>query len=232
MIKVLIVEDDPMVAVLNRRYLETVPGFSSAGIVRNGQEALQFLTTHEEVELVLLDIFMPGMNGLEFLTTLRGLGKGVDVILVTAADDQHSIGVALRNGAVDYLIKPFEYSRFQTALEAYKKRRVSMQGAQKLSQNQLDEHVLQRRGYGSDLPLPKGLDRNTLGRVWNGIETVEGEFTVESMANLIGISLGSMRKYLKYLQTLELVSSQLGYGAVGRPVYRYKRIASPTDFGF
>ncbi len=225
MIRVLIVEDDPMVAELNRRYLENVPGFASAGKVRSGQEALSFLERHDDVELVLLDIFMPGMNGLEFLAALRAQGRGVDVILVTAADDQASIEQALRNGAVDYLIKPFEYSRFQAALEAYKKRSLSMRSAQRFDQSRIDEYLLQRSGCGCDSALPKGLDRNTLRRIWDCVAASDEEFTVESMAAQVGISLGSMRKYLKYLQGLELVSAQLGYGAVGRPVYRYRRIA-------
>lgn len=232
MIRVLIVEDDPMVAELNRRYLENVPGFNASGNVRSGQEALQFLAQNEEIELVLLDIFMPGMNGLDFLTALRAQGRRVDVILVTAADDQDSIEKALRNGAVDYMIKPFEYSRFQAALEAYKKRRLLMRSAETFDQRQIDEYVLQRRGYACDLLLPKGLDRNTLRRTWECVALSEAEFTVESMAALVGISLGSMRKYLKYLQSLELVAAQLGYGAVGRPVYRYRRIAQGTDLGF
>ncbi len=228
MIKVLIVEDDPMVAELNRRYLERVPGFAAAGLVKNGGDALVFLE-RQPVDLILLDIFMPGMNGLDLLTSIRGKGYKVDVILVTAASDQDSIEAALRSGAVDYMIKPFEYSRFQAAMEAYKKRRRLMNSQQRLDQQELDEYVLQRRSAVGDMTLPKGLDRNTLRRIWAKISQNESEFTADGMAAEVGISLGSMRKYLKYLQQLELLAAQVGYGSVGRPVYRYRRLAGSFD---
>jgi len=70
MIRVLIVEDDPMVAEFNRRYLAQLEGFTLAAIVRSAAEALTLLE-QQEVDLILLDIFMPGINGLEFLANRK-----------------------------------------------------------------------------------------------------------------------------------------------------------------
>lgn len=222
MIEVLIVEDDPMVAELNRRYLERIEGFVLAGIVQSGNDALAFLQTHH-VDLVLLDVFMPGMNGLELLTAIRSEQYGVDVILVTAARDNQSVQQALRQGAVDYLIKPFEFTRFQAALLAFKKRKDWMGQQDNLCQQELDKQIFSQTILGAEgIDLPKGLDRNTLKRVWEQISQTAGEFTADDMAKQVGISQVSMRKYLKYFLSAELLYVEISYGAVGRPLYRYR----------
>ncbi len=220
MIKVLIVEDDPMVAELNRRYVERVEGFLFYGIVRNGEEALATLRA-KNIDLVLLDIFMPNMNGLELLSAIRQQEYSVDVIVVSAARDNQSIQMALRNGAVDYLIKPFEFERMQTALINFKKRLQLIREASTLSQNLLDQQIFARHSQ-IEGELPKGLDRNTIKRVWEHILEQKDEFTAEEMANYVGLSPVSIRKYLKYFQSVDLLHVEISYGAVGRPVYRYR----------
>jgi CitB family two-component system response regulator MalR len=220
MIKVLIVEDDPMVAELNRRYVERVEGFLFCGIVKNGDEALAFLQ-EKAVDLVLLDIFMPNMNGLELLGAIRQQKYSVDVIVVSAARDNQSIQTALRNGAVDYLIKPFEFDRMQTALVAFKKRLQLIRESSNISQSDLDQQVF-ARNLQLDGELPKGLDRNTIKRVWERILEQKEEFTAEEMANYVGLSPVSIRKYLKYFQSVDLLRVEITYGSVGRPVYRYR----------
>ncbi len=220
MIKVLIVEDDPMVAELNRRYVERVEGFLFFGIVRNGEEALEVLK-EKHIDLVLLDIFMPNMNGLELLSAIRQQDYSVDVIVVSAARDNQSIQTALRNGAVDYLIKPFEFERMQTALVNFKKRIQLIEDTSNLSQNILDQQIFARHSQ-IDVELPKGLDRNTVRRVWQHILEQKEEFTAEEMATYVGLSPVSIRKYLKYFQSVDLLHIEISYGAVGRPVYRYR----------
>lgn len=220
MIQVLIVEDDPMVAELNRRYVERVEGFAFAGIVKDGEEALLVLK-EKKIDLVLLDIFMPNLNGLELLSAIRQQGHSVDVIVVSAARDNESIQMALRNGAVDYLIKPFEFERMQAALTNFKKRLRLIRDSSNLSQELLDQQIFARHSQ-IDGELPKGLDRNTIKRVWECILGRKEEFTAEEMANDVGLSPVSIRKYLKYFQNTDLLHVEISYGAVGRPVYRYR----------
>ena len=219
MIKVLIVEDDPMVAELNRRYVERVAGFLFCAIAPNGDAALEVLRTRK-IDLVLLDIFMPGINGLELLLQIRQQHYRVDVIVVSAARDNESIQIALRNGAMDYLIKPFEFERLQTALLTLKKRVQLIKKHSYISQSDLDQEVFLGVSHSSD-ELPKGLDRNTVKRVWDKILETEGEFTSEEMAKNVGISSVSIRKYLKHFENSDLVRVEILYGSVGRPVYKY-----------
>lgn len=220
MIKVLVVEDDPMVAELNRRYIERIEDFTFCGIVKNGEEALAVLN-EKNIDLILLDIFMPNMNGLELLSKIRQQNVSVDVIVVSAARENQSIQMALRNGAVDYLIKPFEFERFQAALVAFKKRLQAIRGETGLSQKDLDQQIFAKIPH-KDIELPKGLDRNTIKRVWGHILDRQEEFTAEEMAQYVGLSPVSIRKYLKYFQSMDLLHVEISYGSVGRPVYRYR----------
>lgn len=220
MIRVLIIEDDPMVAELNRRYIARVAGFSCCGIVSNGDAALEVLK-ERQIDLVLLDIFMPGMNGLEFLSHIRQQKYSIDVIVVSAARDNQSIQTALWNGAVDYLIKPFEFERLQTALLGFKKRLQLIKNACDISQTDLDQQVFLGVSH-ANIEFPKGLNRNTIKRVWDKILETADEFTAEEMAESVGLSPVSIRKYLKHFENVDLLSIEIIYGAVGRPVYKYR----------
>lgn len=224
-IKVLIVEDDPMVAKFNRHYLEQVPGFEYVGCAATGDEAL-ILLEEQQVDLILLDIYMPRVSGLQLLSVLREQGSKVDIIVISAASDNASIRKALQNGAVDYLIKPFEFARFQAALSAYRED-YKLMHKEHLSQEQLDK--LLRHSLGTEeerfavLPLPKGLAEGTLESIWSTINRLESPvFSTEDISSHAPISRISVRKYLAFLTEAGILEMELSYGAVGRPVYMYK----------
>ncbi|MFB3162225.1 response regulator [Neobacillus sp. 179-J 1A1 HS] len=223
MIKVLIVEDDPMVAEFNKRFLKEIKGFSLAGIVHNVSDAKEFLEK-EEVTLILLDVYMPGMNGLELLHFIRERKMAVDVILITAAADSEKIQTALRLGAADYLIKPFEFERFSHAMEKYKDKSALFERKQVLNQEDLDERILygdQRASGELTQALPKGLTNSTLQNIINVIKSKDGSlFSTDEIAESTYISRVSVRKYLKYLTQLGVLEESLTYG-IGRPVYFY-----------
>ena len=115
-IRVLIVEDDPMVADINTRFTEAVKGFTVVGAARDGQEALRLLAECKP-DLVILDVYMPHLDGLSVLATLRQEAAEVDVILITAANDSESVRLARQGGAIDYIIKPFKFDRYQRTLK-------------------------------------------------------------------------------------------------------------------
>ena len=140
MIRVLLVEDDPMVAELNRIYLGRVADFETVASVRSAPEALHLLQS-QKVDLLLLDIFMPGQSGLDLMSELRRMEVDVDVIFVTAARDTATIDRALKLGAVDYLIKPFEFERLEQALERYRQTHHMIHDGQVLDQEELDRRL-------------------------------------------------------------------------------------------
>ena len=225
MIRVLLVEDDPMVGELNRMYVSRVGGFETVASVRSAAEALALLQDRP-VDLLLLDIFMPGQSGIDLMGAIRQQGLDVDVVFVTAARDTATIDRALKLGAVDYLIKPFEFERLKQALEHYRETRHMIRRGEALDQAELDRRLARRNPEaGRAEGLPKGLDRNTLDKVLKAILAWAGDtpwFTSEEIGQQVGISRVSVRKYFEFLGTLKVLRMEPGYGTGGRPVHRFQ----------
>ncbi|HDX9578557.1 TPA: response regulator [Bacillus pseudomycoides] len=224
MIKVLIVEDDPMVAMLNKHYLEQVGGFELVHIANSVDEALQVLE-ESHIDFVLLDIFMPGDTGFELLLHIRNKEREIDVMMISAVHDMISIKKALQYGVVDYLIKPFTFERFKEALSAYREKFKFMKAQPNINQSELDELILQKekKELFISKALPKGLTKQTLQLVWKQIQSLHGKtFTTEEMAQLVGISRVSIRKYVMFLIEIEVLENEMVYQQVGRPVSKLR----------
>ncbi|TKC13850.1 response regulator [Robertmurraya kyonggiensis] len=222
MIRVLIVEDDPMVAELNKRYLESIEGFQAAAIASSVKDAKHFLASNE-VELILLDVYMPGDNGLTLLAYIRESDFRMDVILITAASDIKTIQSALRFGTIDYLIKPFTFTRLKEALIAYQQK-VEFLGchSNQINQQELDEILLQKEKLQVSLDLPKGLTKHTLSLIWDELKDIgEQEFSTLEIAKRTGITRVSIRKYLNFLEDIGVLETNISYGAIGRPISKY-----------
>nr|WP_039812789.1 response regulator [Jeotgalibacillus malaysiensis] len=232
MIRVFVVEDDPMVASLNQMYINQVPGFECAGTASNVVEA-RMLIEQKEAELVLLDVYMPGESGLELLKEIRGAEKKLDVILITAASENDQIQQALRFGAIDYLIKPFEFDRLKGALIRYQQHFAVFNQKQQVNQQEIDLLFSQSNQPDQQIQIPKGLTRNTLELVIDIIKSKgEKAFATDEIAGEADISRVSIRKYLKFLTAVHYLEETLIYG-VGRPVYQYQiknKNMSAADF--
>ncbi|HDR8179063.1 response regulator [Bacillus cereus] len=224
MIKVLIVEDDPMVAMLNTHYLEQVGGFELVQAVNSVKSAIEILEK-SRVDLVLLDIFMPEETGFEILMYIRNQEKESDIIMISAVHDMGSIKKALQYGVVDYLIKPFTFERFKEALTIYREKLTFMKEQQKISQSELDSLILQKEKREPTVTkeLPKGLTKQTLQLIWQKIESLNGRvFTTDEMAQLVGISRVSIRKYVMFLTDIGVLENEMMYQHVGRPVSKLR----------
>ncbi|WP_044337763.1 response regulator [Rossellomorea aquimaris] len=223
MINVLIVEDDPMVARFNQRYLEEIKGFQLIGISNSIEDALGKVNEYK-IDLILLDVYMPGKrNGMDLLGQIRKEQLETDVILITAASEVDNIQSALRMGVVDYLIKPFEFDRFKKALTTYRESNRMLQKQSTIDQSELDLLLLRDVQAGEKAPLPKGLTSSTLSSIYDEIMSFEGEsFSTDDIADVTSISRVSIRKYLRFLKDIGVVDETLIYG-IGRPVYQYTR---------
>lgn len=221
MITVLIIEDDPMVAEINRRYLEMINGFQYVDAALHTDEAIAKL--HKQpVDLVLLDIYMPEKNGLQLLAEIRAQIQTVDVIVISAANDINTVKSALRLGAVDYLIKPFEFERFNAALRKYQQEHDLLVQEGRLSQKELDALIFHQSAQATN-ELPKGLTHFTLLRIFEQIKKLGDEsFSTEELAAWVGISRVSMRKYLHFLESIGFLNATLNYRSIGRPQYTYR----------
>lgn len=223
MVKILIVEDDPMVAQINRQFIEKIDDQSVIDIANNVKEAMAILE-EKDIDLLLLDIYMPEENGLTFLKYIREQGFKVDAILITAASDVEDIQTAFRYGAVDYLIKPFEFERFKQSLLKYKQGLNFYNSNHHIKQADIDAAFMNKKtkAQPEQLKLPKGVTRETLQVIIAKMNEFEGnEFSTDDISKVANISRVSVRKYLKFLTDKEILEESLTYG-IGRPIYLYK----------
>ena len=112
--KVLIVDDAPVVRLLLRKVLED-NGFTVVGEASNGNEALE---KYKELspDLVTMDITMPEADGIAGVKNILGYNKDAKIIMITALDQRKFLLEAIKAGATDYIVKPFEDERVVSAL--------------------------------------------------------------------------------------------------------------------
>jgi response regulator of citrate/malate metabolism len=230
-LKVIIVEDDPMVAQINKRYLQKVPGLTLVGVFANGKLAIDFLQTNP-VDLVVLDVYMPELNGLELLRLMRTQGMQSEVIMVTAANDAKQVDELLKLGVVDYLVKPFTEERFIEALEK-SQARIRMAGSgDELNQQAIDRMLgakvkpqpTPKAAPGKDnTETPKGLQPSTLELILKTMRENQTSFRgCEELASGIGLSKVTVRRYLNHLVEKGQVESSVDYDTGGRPSVKYR----------
>ena len=246
--KVLIVEDDPMVAMINEQYVCKNNNFSVVAKCKNGQDALDFLKENK-VDLIVLDIFMPYMDGIETLKKIRESKIDSDVIMVTAANDTSTLEETMYLGVLDFLIKPFAYERFQIALEKFLNKKKMLNENSILNQAFVDK-IISSKGISENsiidiIPfqknpttnersleildklniknLPKGIQEKTLLLIIKHFEKNSAWQTVEDISEDIGISIVTARHYLTFLEEKKFIRADINYRTGGRPSMLYKR---------
>jgi len=219
-IRVLVVDDDPMTASIHRSYVERVPGFEVIGEVHTGGDALAHVRSLHP-DLVLLDIYLPDMSGIEVLRELREHGSQVDVIAITAAKDVETLRAAIHGGIVHYLVKPFFFDALRERLESYAAHRTRLERLSEPEQADIDHVFALLRMHGR-ASLPKGISAPTLARVIEALRAAEGDATAVGVSERAGISRGTARRYLEYLAATGAVELSLRYGVTGRPEHLYR----------
>lgn len=223
MYKVLIVEDDPMVAMINEQYIKRHKQFCVAGRCKDGDEVLDFLEK-ESVDLIVLDVFMPHTDGFETLRQIRKKQIPVDVIMVTAANDREAVEEALHLGVVDYLVKPFTFERFRTALEKFIAQSDAFKDVETLNQKSIDFIIDNARKRNEEI-YPKGIQSKTLSLINNYLKENKTTWhTGDEIAEEIGLTVVTVRRYMNYLVQSGKVLGEMNYETGGRPCMLYKLI--------
>jgi two-component system response regulator DctR len=217
--RVLIVEDDPMVADINKKFTEAVPGFAVAGIARNGRDAL-LLLEKEKPDLLILDVYMPEVDGVSVLSMLRKSEIPVDVIMVTAAGDTDTVARIMRQGVIDYIVKPFKFERYRAALESYLDFRKKLSHKSTLNQADLDAMLSVKTESQQD--TPKNFHVQTMNSIVDFMLAQAEALSADEVAAGTGVSRVTARRYLEYLVTQGRSQMLLDYVAVGRPIHRFK----------
>lgn len=221
MYKVLIVEDDPMVAMINEQYIKRNKNFQIVGKCSDGLSALEFLENNA-VDLLILDVFMPKMDGFETLRAIRNRQITVDAIMVTAANERESLEEALHLGIVDYLVKPFTFDRFQMALEKYIAQDHALRDIDTLNQKSID-HIIDNARKKSEALYPKGIQEKTLQLIMEYLKANKGVWmTGDEIAEKVGLTGVTVRRYMNYLAGSGRAVGEMDHKTGGRPCMRYK----------
>ncbi|HWO65931.1 MAG TPA: response regulator [Umezawaea sp.] len=224
MIRVLVVDDDFMVAKVHSGYVSRTPGFEVVGVAHTGADALRLVHTLRP-DLVLLDVYLPDVDGLDVLRELRARGdEAVDVIVITAATDVDTVRGAMRGGVLHYLIKPFEFAalRDQLAHFAALHRKLDRLGA--AGQADVDQVF---GGRPSSAPvLPKGLTAQTANLVERALRSRLDGLSASECAELTALARVSARRYLEHFVVTGRAEVRLRYGGTGRPERQYVWLGS------
>ena len=219
--KVLIVEDDPMVSMINEQYVNRNKAFRVVGTCKDGKSALAYLENND-LDLIVLDVYMPLMDGFETLRQIRKNKKSVDIIMVTAANDRASLEEALHLGVVDYLVKPFTYDRFRIALDKYVSQVAALKDLDTLNQKNID-FIIDNAHKKSEELYPKGIQEKTLQTILDEMKKNPSKWmTGDEIAERIGLTGVTVRRYLNHLTEKGILLSEIDYETGGRPCMRYR----------
>ena len=221
MYNVLIVEDDPMVAMINEQYIKKNKNFTVIDKCKDGNSALSFLESND-VDLLIMDVYMPKMDGFEALRQIRNRKITVDAIMVTAANDRDSLEEALHLGIVDYLVKPFTYERFQMALEKFMAQNHALKDTETFDQSNID-YLIDNARKKTESVFPKGIQEKTLLLIIDYLKENKGKWlTDDEIAEISGLTSVTVRRYMNYLSESGKVFGEMNYETGGRPCMKYR----------
>ncbi len=223
-VRVLVVDDDFRVASIHTRFVQRIPGFEVVGTATTGHAALSEVARLSP-DLVLLDVYLPDLSGIEVLRTLRGNGNDVGVVMLTAAREVDTVRAAAAGGAAHYLVKPFDFDDLRVRLEAWRDAREALTSTRTGVDDTVDQRdidaVFTPVLAGPARSLPKGLSAPTADAVLEALRAA-GELSAAECAEAVGLSRVSARRYLEHFAETGRAVVRLRYGGAGRPERRYR----------
>ena len=219
--KILIVEDDPDISSLVREGLDEAGYFTT--VCRDGERALR-LASSGSFSLILLDIMIPSMDGVQVCANLRRSGVNTPILMLTARDAVADRVTGLEAGADDYLVKPFDFVELLARVRALLRR----EHIKKQSQIEIDDLVVDTSGRtvtraGRDVYLTgreytllealashagQVLSRDAiLSRVWQDDQSV---------SNVVDVYIKNLRKKIDEGAPNKLIHTVHGLGYVLR----------------
>lgn len=225
MIRVLVVDDEPLAAEAHADYVGRLEGFELSGVAFTAREALAKITATKDsaapIDLILLDLTLPDAHGLDLARTLRASRVDVDIIAITAVRQTESVQAALAVGAVQYLIKPFGFAAFREKLEHYARYRARLVVSEGNSTQQEVDELLASWRPSTRSALPKGLTAATLDTISAHLRGASEPVSASEVAQQLELSRVTARRYLEHLADLGMAARTQRYGTPGRPEVAY-----------
>lgn len=180
----------------------------------NGIEALKLLE-NENFDLVIVDYYMPEMNGLELVGKIRKIKPQIPILVLTVDESQEIAEKFMAAGATDFATKPIRppdlFSRINLHLEL----------------SQLKEETLNEE---LKVEIPKGMSPQTLGLVIDYLRKIKDPESSETISLGTGLAYQTVHRYLIFLEKKGFLEARLDYGKVGRPIKKYA-IKGEEKFG-
>lgn len=223
MITVLIVDDDFMVAKVHAGFVAALDGFDVVGTASTGTQALEEVVRLRP-DLVLLDVYLPDMTGLDVLRRLRASACPSDVIVISAARDVDSIRSALHGGVLHYLVKPFDRRTFEARLRDFAALRSELAELEEAGQADVDRVFGNGPAPAVRTPAmtPKGIAPGTLELVRATLAAAGADgLSATECSERTGLARVSARRYLEQLVAQQEADVRQRYGTAGRPERRF-----------
>ncbi len=220
--RVLIVEDDPMVRTINKGYLKKIDASFEIFEASSIESAKTVLET-ESIQLILLDVYLGEGRGPDLLAWARANALDIEVVLITADNSYETVATVFRLGAIDYLIKPFSFERFSEAVFKVSQKRSAFSEKQSIVQEDIDKMPSTPQALSKevtierDAVMEKGINPMTYSLVKEALLEAGEKQTAQEIAEKTELARVTVRRYLEYMVSLDEVEEQLNYGKIGRP---------------
>ncbi|MDV3124157.1 response regulator [Mycobacterium sp. 21AC1] len=226
-IRVLIVEDDPLIAEAHHTYLRRLEGFSAAAVVHTARDAMRAASeaaaSEQPIDLVLLDLGLPDASGIALASGLSGLRPAPDIIAITSERDLEMVRAAVAHGALAYLLKPFTFAAFRDRLDRYRRYRSALPaGTDAASQAEVDRALSELRVAADKSVAPKGAAPQTTDEIARAVRDRPDGLTADEVAKQVGVSRVTAWRYLERLADDNTLTRSTEYGKAGRPRTRYQ----------
>jgi response regulator of citrate/malate metabolism len=226
MIRVLIVEDDPLIAEAHHQYTLRVPGFAVEATVGTGNAGVRAVAAAaangRPIDLVLLDIGLPDASGIDVASALGGIRPAPDIIAISSERDLSVVRSAVAHGIAMYLLKPFTFAAFRDKLEHYQSYREALgSGGAAAGQHEIDRAINALRSADERASAPKGVSPDTLDLVVGALRAAPDGLNASEVAARVGISRVTAWRYLERLADDNAARRITEYGKAGRPQIRY-----------
>ena len=189
---VAVIEDDPFFREVIGRIIGQLPGFLSAGTWMDGETALREIPARPP-ELILMDIDLPGISGIECTARLKAVHPEIPLLILTGHSDAEHIFQALKAGANGYLLKHTVAKKLPEAMQEV------MQGGAPMTGEVAAKVIEAFRAKPSAPPSPAFEPLSE--REWQVLEKLAEGLAAKEIASQIGVSFETVRTYVRRIYT-------------------------------
>ncbi len=216
------IDDDNLIEEV-KGYLHKIEKFIYIESTSN-LETVQKLLIENDYDFMIASCCQHQDYSQKLLGWIRVKKIDVEVIYATRYNDPVHIQQAFRYGVCDYLLLPLDFQRFSLAIKRVIERILFMNSQKQFNQKEIDDYIsLNGMIYSENRESKTGINNTTLSKVVNYLETIDTPFTADELAEKIGLSRVTTRRYLECMVDEGLLQTKMEYGKIGRPQKQYKK---------